>query len=173
MWKEAEEKRITLDDVEPQIFEIYLNHVYTGQLPTKEPEEISDEDSRETLDLALTYILCERLQDTPAKYAILLAILSISQESSAGPGDTDIPSVAAVQAIYNGTPDNSPTRRLITDLWACAAPEEITAEYDELPKEFLRDLTVFFLKKGDSNGGYDFKKSDGTEYLENATGEKE
>ncbi|KAF2650756.1 hypothetical protein K491DRAFT_666730 [Lophiostoma macrostomum CBS 122681] len=160
-WKELEDQLITLHDFEPRIFEIYLNHVYTDRLPT-----MTDDDS-EWEDLALTYVLCEWLQDCKAKDAIILAMLSKAQKSCSLRGDDpEIPGATAVQTIYLGTPDGSPARRLLTDIWTCSAHDCINEYYDVLPKDFLRDLTIYFLRESEGHGGCLIEESDGGEYLE-------
>jgi hypothetical protein len=72
-----------------------------------------------------------------------------------------------VKEIYAGTTDESPARRLIRDIWVSAEASMIAESYADLPREFLRDLAVFFMSE---NTGVEFtsplENTDGQEYLE-------
>jgi hypothetical protein len=72
-----------------------------------------------------------------------------------------------VKEIYAGTTDESPARRLIRNIWVSAEASMIAESYADLPREFLRDLAVFFLSE---NTGVEFtsplENTDGQEYLE-------
>jgi hypothetical protein len=126
-WAESDTRMVKLPDDEPETFTIYLNLVYTGQLVTmrKSKEELATMDigpfMRETeneyCDLFDLYVLAEKLQDVLAKNAAITAAIDVSIMESADASCT-VPSFAAVNSVYEGTPEGSPARRVVADLYS-------------------------------------------------------
>ncbi|KAF2731072.1 hypothetical protein EJ04DRAFT_579392 [Polyplosphaeria fusca] len=66
--------------------------------------------------LAKIYVFCEKLQDTRAKNAVIRAIFDLTREKDKDNGRWRIPEHTAVRIIYDGTPKDSPARRLVVEL---------------------------------------------------------
>jgi hypothetical protein len=123
IWTEAKERVVNLLEDRPDIFEIYVNHVYTNQLPTTDNESDAKPEKvfasialAEYVRLAEIYVLAERLRDRAAKNAIVVAIIALFDQTKVS-GQVDPPGVGAVQIIFNGTLDNNPARQLMVDFW--------------------------------------------------------
>ena len=56
-----------------------------------------------------------------------------------------------VSIIYDGTPEDSPARKLLVDLYkARLAPQALNTGHEILPKEFLLDLARRLISPGDT-----------------------
>jgi hypothetical protein len=125
-WAESESRVIKLPDDTPEIFAIYLNIVYTGQLVTmrKTKEELASleakafgvELQREYEDVFCLYVLAEKLQDKAVKNAALVAAINIS-ETTHSAKDWRVPELEIVNQVYQSTPEGSSGRRLVIDLY--------------------------------------------------------
>ena len=66
-WQEDKIGRLELPEDEPEIFKVYQNHLFTGNLPIKEPTNKiklrSDQNHPEYFALALSYVFGEKVQD--------------------------------------------------------------------------------------------------------------
>lgn len=150
-WTELETRTINLVDDDPDTFALYLNHVYTNELPTvtfSEDElntiefyEFLRHVNTEYMALFKLYILGEKFQDSLAKDAATTAILHLSK-SRYTDGYWALPLPPVVDLIYNGTPEGSPARRLIADLWSTPTLNSLQELRSALPKDFLSDLVV-------------------------------
>jgi hypothetical protein len=95
-------------------------------------------------------VLCEKLQDIDAKNAILQAMLAEIR-------GTSILSLSAItiQTIYNGTPESSPARSLLLDMFVERGNDKFF--HNQIlngcfPKEFVRDLAVQLFKQRSFRG---------------------
>jgi hypothetical protein len=130
-WTEAESRTIKLPDDDPHIFGIYLNLVYTGQLVTmrKSVEECSKLDratfyqhiSKEYDDLFSIYILVEKFQDVTAKNTIIVAVIDMTRVKCEDASRAKA-SLRSINKVYEGTPDSSPLRRLLMDMYGAVSP---------------------------------------------------
>lgn len=92
----------------PEVFTLYLNHIYTGRFPTitKSKEELdvmerseAEKFAKDKLDqLARVYVLAERLQDVTAFLAVTDAFVHIFNSMA------PIASTTAVELVYRETP---------------------------------------------------------------------
>jgi hypothetical protein len=75
-WAESEERLVKLSEDDPEIFAIYINHVYTNNIATNscEGSKAGDLIRHELLMLSNLYILCENLCDKAGKNAMVEAI---------------------------------------------------------------------------------------------------
>lgn len=162
-WKEVEDCKITLACEEPEIFTLYLELLYvsfgmhqtptevlifrpqTNVLPVK--ETTVDGIANEYVTLSKLYVLAEMLIDDDTKNLVLAAILSRSREPSLD-HKAYYPSVSCIYIIYGGTPEDSPARRLIVDLYTDFGDDTIgLAGNTGLPKDFFVDLSLSLLSK--------------------------
>lgn len=153
-WTESETRTINLTEDDPEIFALYLNHVYNNHLPTmaQELEHMQSRDRtaflfalvEESRTIFRSYVLAEKLQDPSAQDAALAAILDLSGLKQ---GDTIWvpPPYSAIRTVYANTPEGSPARRLLVDLWSNVSGELLRMMHGvkaEVPREFLFDLMI-------------------------------
>ncbi|KAH7137918.1 hypothetical protein B0J11DRAFT_573932 [Dendryphion nanum] len=136
-WRESDDKSVPLDDVDPEIFAIYLNSIYHNQLPVFPASgEVDGGGQFETL--MKVYVLADKLMDTTTKNTILDAVICRVRERK-------IPSPAALTIVYVSTPENDPMRRLVVDV--CAQWGSIDSFANERPPaDFMYDLLVAMRK---------------------------
>jgi|TARA_R110002003_G_scaffold115_2_gene9933 hypothetical protein len=95
--------------------------------------------------LSKLFVLAEKLMDAKSKEVVLAAMLALSKESFVDNGPY-YPGIDSVQVIYEGTREDSPARRLLVQLFTEFGDAAfITAKVDEIPKDFLYDLSVSVL----------------------------
>ncbi|CAN9104502.1 hypothetical protein CC77DRAFT_1047498 [Alternaria alternata] len=148
-WKEAETCIINLPDDTAEAFACYINHVYTGQLPTtskttselkkltvEEFEHHVNDQYRIIFDV---FVLSEKLQDVTTKNAMMEAALATAGLVAID-GLWRVPTCHVVNAVYNGTPAGSPARRLVTDLWTAVPIESIFSCIRRFHQGFVEDL---------------------------------
>ncbi|KAF2660741.1 hypothetical protein K491DRAFT_774638 [Lophiostoma macrostomum CBS 122681] len=135
-WVKANGKKIELQDDDPEIFSLYLQLLYTDKLPVKGRETPKSSDNlkkssdrehddfwrskdAECIQICQLYILADKLQDVTSKNTVVDAIIELLQEievledADLGPFlDFDV-----INRVYDGTPESSPLRRLMTDHW--------------------------------------------------------
>jgi hypothetical protein len=148
-WKESETRIIEIPQDEPENFAVYINYVYTGQLPTaaKSDQEIEALESGEAIKeiaaeygmLFRVYVLADKLQDFETKNTIMVTAFAISHLRDETERWT-APSSLTVNIIYNGTLPNSPARRFVTDLWTALDIKNIFEVFHDLNKDFMEDL---------------------------------
>jgi hypothetical protein len=149
-WTESESRVVELPEGAPDVFAIYLDYAYTGQLTTmrKSKEELAllspeifiKSIENEYFDLFQLYVLAEKLQDVAAKNATLTAAIDISSMGSAM-GLCRMPELCVVDVIYDGTTEGSPARRLVTDLYSTLSIKYfLELDTETLHKDFVTDL---------------------------------
>jgi hypothetical protein len=137
-WKESESRLVNLPDDDATIFGLYVQLLYTGQIPPKDVDWDYIKPSK-------LYVLCEKLQDIDAKNTILRELLAQIRVTQ-----TWTPSALAVNAIYDGTPENSPVRNLFLDIFVergnCVVLYRDLSE-GEYPLKFVTHLAVELFKQ--------------------------
>lgn len=120
---------VKLPEDDPNIFDLSWDLVYSGRLDTcttrKYQYEIDalDEDTFKTQfgdeyhDLLTLYILAEKLQDIAAKNADITGVIDVSQVVLED-GMWTTPSLKAADIVYEGTPEGSPLRRFLVDMFS-------------------------------------------------------
>jgi hypothetical protein len=134
-WKEAEEKLVKLPEDDPDIFALYEQVVYTGQIPLfdDEPERTfidytgesgSNRTTCTSLEkcqheyeaLAELYVLAEKLQDLKARNTTVEAIIrEVIHEVATVAENPCLPSLAAITIMYSKTPRHCPGRQVLLD----------------------------------------------------------
>lgn len=95
----------------------------------------------EYYDLSKLYVLAEMLIDDKTKGLVLAAILTRSEQPFPN-GKLLYPDLQCVKVIYEGTPEESPARRLLVELYTEFIEDSFTRdELSEIPKDFLCDLS--------------------------------
>jgi len=87
------------------------------------------------------YVLAEMLMDDSTKNVILAAIRKRCESPQFG---HSLPEPSAVRTIYDGTPESSPARRLMVDVFSQRASKERIEHWttEDLPKDFILNLSV-------------------------------
>ena len=150
-WAEADSRVVKLPDDKPEAFALYLNFIYTGQLNTmrKSKEELAllAEDAfviyitSEFQDIFRLYVLAEKLQDVSAKNAAITAAAEVTQLKSVTKSWT-VPPLSTANHVYEGTPEGSPARRFLADMWGTLPLSDILRIFqrDNIHKDFVADL---------------------------------
>ncbi|KAF2869093.1 hypothetical protein BDV95DRAFT_499273, partial [Massariosphaeria phaeospora] len=149
-WPEADTRVVELSEDDPDLFGIYLNHVYTEKLPVGETDSdqlvkldygVFYKETQKEYDLLFRlYIFGEKVQDTLFKNDVITSVHTISSLRHMN-GSWSIPTTAAVALVYDGTPEASPARRLIVDLRSDITFQHMQrskhgSRFEELPKEY-------------------------------------
>lgn len=136
------EQLIELPGDESRVFRLYVILTYSGAVATKSSKQV------EWWDLTRLYILAEKLQDTWAKNRVIDAMYSYLKSFSPYPPDP-----ASMNALYAGTPDNSPARKLLVEWYASGGSQDLilkakgSAKKDLLPIDFVFDLALRGMEK--------------------------
>ncbi|KAG9202235.1 hypothetical protein G6514_004673 [Epicoccum nigrum] len=137
-WKEAQERTVVLPDDEPEVFRLYLQFLYTGQVALNSVAR-----GGAYVVLSKLYVLAEKLIDETAKTA-LLAALSKRDGKHDSQGVLHCPGFESINIIYNGTPDDSAARECVVDLYTKSAVKSLVLDLfsstQRLPHDFLSDL---------------------------------
>lgn len=143
-WEEGQSKIIKLPEVEPEIFDVYLQLLYTGEvvpaeeyLPSRDDNSIAarGEIARQHWILIEAYLLADMLLDTKSKNAImdyLIEALRVTQK---------MPSPETITDVFKRTIDTSPMRRLLIDFVALKVDPKSFKSFGTLySPEFLVDV---------------------------------
>ncbi|KAL7912615.1 hypothetical protein GGI35DRAFT_256867 [Trichoderma velutinum] len=147
-WGTSTSGSFTLEDEDPEVFEVYLHWLYFETLPVQN-DNPGVEGNIEYVQLAKAYALGEFLGDINFKDAVLDVIL-IKSRSKASDGRSWFPVGPAIRFIYEGTPETSAARRLLVDLYTYHGQGEWLTQWsdqEDLPKQFLLDLAIAALTK--------------------------
>jgi hypothetical protein len=139
-WKEAAEKVVKLPDDDPEVFAIYVHHLYTGELAVKPEEQYYAADNyvKTYQDFAHLYVFAEKVQGIETKNAVIRAMLDAGRIVL--PKRTSIcPGSSIISVIYKGTPAECPARRLLVDFWTYRAVG-VWFKSSDLHVEFMQDL---------------------------------
>jgi hypothetical protein len=111
-------------------------------LETKQPDPSVVAHGDAYLTLSKLYVLAEKLIDETAKTAVLAAMSKHGEGRSRG--TLGCPGFESISIIYNGTPDNSPARKCMLDLYTKCVAEDASLEVfpseQNWPRDFLSDL---------------------------------
>lgn len=119
-----------------------------------------DGDTCKFVLLSELYVLAEMLMDATTKDIILAAIQA--QTNDVGmTGKEYIPDTHAVRIIYQGTPEGSPARQFMVNLYTESAIHVLADTVSaDIPKDFLYDLTRNMMVKRPLPGLYSSLKED-------------
>jgi hypothetical protein len=140
-WKETNDMiRWPTDDME--VVRTYVNLVYTHTIASRDNggELTGLSLTQELFFLGQLYVLCERLLDVSAKNAIIAAIIAVTGEPTNN--GWVAPPTVMIKHVYEGTPESSPLRRLLVDMYLCLDTADLSDKTARLPHEFLCDFTV-------------------------------
>lgn len=152
--QEADENVVKLPDDDVEIFELYIQLLYTGKIPSITDIAATAGDpvyiiSSEHCRLCNLYVLAEKLQDRTAKDTIIDAVVEAAAEDPrkarvplAGGYLRYFPSKYAIVDVYQGTPSSSPMRKLLVDFYVEFGRLDWFTEEDceMLPKAYFSEI---------------------------------
>jgi len=133
-WTEAQEGKVSLQNVKPAIFEVYMQWLYQRRLPEDGQEE------RECVFMGLfeAYVLGDQFRDASFKDVVIDSIIALPIFARV------FLKSSTVRFVYDHSTEHSASRRLVVDLYtrygyenASWLPETDRAMF---PVEFLFDL---------------------------------
>lgn len=117
-WKEAKDRVVNFPEDDPATLQSDVHLLYTNQLAViPSPLPVKYDGSEETEALAKLYALAEKLQDVDTKNIVLKAMLLSSLQIRSITASCVVPGLPTVRIIYAGTPEGSPIRRLLVDIY--------------------------------------------------------
>lgn len=171
-WKEAKDKIIRLTDIEPAIFGLFIEWLYTQNLPNLITLDANKIDLSSRLWKIKLYVFADRFAVSRLRTALNLEIVKLTM-----PLHTSIWDYASIVYAFANLPSTDPLLDFFVDLhyayWDDTGDESQDKDrFDELPREFL--LRFFkrvgtercFKKRFRLTGSYDI---DLCSYHEHAT----
>ncbi|PVH96596.1 hypothetical protein DM02DRAFT_484747, partial [Periconia macrospinosa] len=156
-WAESSDRVVKLPEDEADTFELYLNLVYTGNIPIKKDtptprdnDASDDEDGFDPLHILVRiYILAEKLQDVLAKNQLVRSLLALLVETDRN-GYYYRFVAYTIFIIYDETPKNSGLRRIAIHSYTDPMWEGFLEYHkNKWPREFLFDLALAFMNNRD------------------------
>jgi hypothetical protein len=144
--------KIPLPTVEPEVFGVYLHHVYTQQIPSKLHLPGAAQDGHHTEEITLLckfFALATHMRDAIAVTDAISGIYAKAHEQSLS--HPMLPTSKDVGIIYNATTGPCGARKLMVDLyvWKGAATwvKKSTLQGPSYPTDFLAEFTVELLEQ--------------------------
>ncbi|KAF2443933.1 hypothetical protein P171DRAFT_444196 [Karstenula rhodostoma CBS 690.94] len=145
-WAESDQNTVKLPEDDPSTFFLYIQLLYTGTLSLKGADP-------EFTKLINLYILAEKLQDVETRNIVMDTLLATVFPPE-GEGRTGyLPNLENVQLIFDGTPEGSPLREYVVDVYAHGVSHQrmqARSKHIENPPEFLLMLAVKLMKLRDA-----------------------
>ncbi|GIZ49937.1 hypothetical protein CKM354_001295300 [Cercospora kikuchii] len=113
-WTPREDGIIAMPDDDPHAFEIYVQWLYGGKLLVQ-ARDMDPKKSRELRLLVESFILGEKLQDRVFQHATIDSLIACVNDYDQE-GTVYFPAGHA-DRVYEATPENSPLRSLIVDMF--------------------------------------------------------
>ncbi|KAK4497119.1 hypothetical protein PRZ48_011569 [Zasmidium cellare] len=139
--------RLGVPDV--KIFDLYMQLIYTGKIPSKNFQPNFNGNGGETCLLVDFYCMCTTLQDERAMDAAISAILDIYKEEP-NEGGSLLPGTFEITNVYNKTSLGSTLRRLVVDLYVLDPRASVLDRFGKtttVPRVFFLDLSKAMMKK--------------------------
>ena len=146
-WPVDDEGRIPLPNDDPAVFALYMQWIYRGRIFSR--QDMGDTGgNREEIDLLIeAFVLGEKLQDQECRDAVVDCLVD-AVDTPDGQDKRWYPTPGAIDRAYRGTPEGSPLRRLLVDMYFFRGCPEWLDEASNA--EFLRDLARAFLQDRES-----------------------
>jgi hypothetical protein len=126
-WKEGQEHRVPLPDDTPSVVDLYVQWIYSGRvlsgrtlggkIPVKEEADGEECKNGSQFDLLIGgFVFGEKIQDGGFKDAVVDALIHTVRTPDEK-GVCWYPTKSWVDQAYVGTPEGSPFRRLLVDMY--------------------------------------------------------
>jgi hypothetical protein len=138
-WKEGQEHRIPLPDDSSLAVGLYVQWIYAGKIFSRPSKEEADDKSscdEQTL-LVEAFIFGEKVQDGQFKDAIVDSILTAINDPGKD-GKLWYPGGQIVDRAYEGTPEGSPLRMLMVDIYVKHGSRGLLHKISNI--DFVKDL---------------------------------
>ncbi|KAI8934365.1 hypothetical protein NX059_009100 [Plenodomus lindquistii] len=145
-FKEAEEKKVVLEDVITNVFEFFVHWLYHGRLPSVDDNESLFKmwSTNTTSNLLWIFVFCDRYDVPKLKTEAMNTLLARSQDPACG---NCFHSRTAVGYAYDNLPKTSGLRRFLVDLFCRhASPQVWTHPVCDNRIEFFVDALQNFSK---------------------------
>lgn len=110
-FKEADEKEVTLSEVEPSIFRIFLHWLYTQKILFEDgTETIDNADSPKCLDIIKAYIIGDRYDVPDFRRATFDVVFAFAIYK--------VPSLTDFAYTFDNLPEESPLRKFLIEVLA-------------------------------------------------------
>jgi len=138
-WSEKKDRLVKLPEDDTKIFSLYVNLIYTGEIPgqTGYSKMMPDEFQKHIMAIVKLYILAEKLQDKQAKN---VALTTVHAKIALNLSPDRLPNAEIVELMYRNTPKGSLGRRLMVHLWNDNNTKDILGKSEGICKEFFVDL---------------------------------
>jgi hypothetical protein len=144
---------IKLPEDESQIVSTYVGWLYTRKVICERlPSDFLDRwraKNRRWILMAKLYVFAEKIMDTEFQDQVVYTFAVIGREIAVLLHAC--PATEAISIIYQGTPKDSPARKILVEIWNDHAMShwKVKDSSPRLPQEFLEDLTevVLFTRK--------------------------
>ncbi|KAI8939494.1 hypothetical protein NX059_003265 [Plenodomus lindquistii] len=154
VWQESVTRRVNLTDDEKEIFHIYVNLLYTGQLamePELERVSADTRDLNEGTIIAKLYVLAEKLQDVETKDLSVAKMLALCQSRNNN-GRLRGPYSEWFPIVYQGTTSGSPMRKLLVDICTFGGGKQWQETLSEVAaqswsRDFILELAIRLMSK--------------------------
>lgn len=124
-WEEGQTRIIKLPEESTATMAHYLSYLYGRILSTEDIKCVNGKDIYPCFDLLASLYVCgERFLNRKIQHAVLAEILRLSSISDKN-GVQWCPSTESANIIYAGTPEDSPGRRLLIDLYVVKGDRSI------------------------------------------------
>ncbi|KAI9738795.1 MAG: hypothetical protein M1834_008302 [Cirrosporium novae-zelandiae] len=137
-FKEAIDQAIKLPEDSPEVFEYFMQWLYTGSLA----HEAVDSDKPAFHILIRLYILADKLSIPQLKIDLVSKFIDTAEQKNCVPNADD------THIVYEELRESSPMRLLVLDLFMYKKTEKlIETDEDSWHERFLRDLIVKLKKE--------------------------
>ena len=135
-----------LSEVDPAVFDAYLQWLYSGKVDYKcdITEKTRESHNVEFVKLAHMYVLGEKVQDDTFCDAVIDTTIDKIMYHLAD-GTRWFATTDPVNIIYGGTPTGSPARRFLVDIYVRYGKSDWVEEERDVDHEVLLDLARAFL----------------------------
>jgi hypothetical protein len=139
-WAEGQTRTIKLPEESPATMAHYLSYLYSGKLFTEDIKSVPGKEILPCFELlASLYVACERLLNSKLQCIILDEIKRLNFI----PDENNThwyPTAEIVAIIYNGTPESSPGRDFLVDLYV--ASPDLTWLSCQKSKSFVTEFVI-------------------------------
>ena len=153
----SKRRSLEVESSDPDAFYLYRHWLRRRTFPTR-VNAPGVEGNEEYLRLAKAYVLGEQMGDINFKDAVIDAIVDKSNTATTDKKRWS-PVGPVIRCIYDNTPETSPARQLLVDLYAVSGRSKwlhTWAKKSDLTKDFLYDLSIaLFKQKQDPTGKRD------------------
>jgi hypothetical protein len=154
-WAEGQTRIIKLPEESSDIMAYYLSFVYRGKVFAEDITTVERDQIRPCYALLASFYVCgERYLNRRLQFAIIKQILRLATITDSD-GTCWYPNRHAVKIVYSGTPEGSPGRRFLVDVYVLNG-HRIRMNHD-FEVEFLVDLAKALYDKTE---GLTFREQD-------------